>query len=203
MNVATRPLSLILLGVTALGVTACSSEQMSEGGPSVTASTQSQSATQPQSLAATTITPLGEANPTRKTQAVQAPAKLVPTAMRVGTHEGFDRVVIELAGEGTPGWHIDYTQAPQQQASGEQLKIAGGSFLDVNIDGTTYPFELGLEPANLTPAMNSGPVVAEVISGGTFEGRSQFIIGVNGGQRPYSVSYLEDPKRLVIDFHHN
>lgn len=189
------------IGLSALGAAACEDNETSSGGPT---NVQKQGLTSnSQQPSASDIAPLGKANSTMKTQAVETPAKLVPVAMRTGTHQGFDRVVIELTGEGRPGWHVDYVPIPQQQASGETLKVSGESFLNVNIDGTTYPFEIGIQGTDLPPTPGAGPAVAEVISGGTFEGRSQFVIGLKGNPRPYSVSYLEDPKRLVIDFEAN
>ncbi|QGU02801.1 hypothetical protein CKALI_09730 [Corynebacterium kalinowskii] len=189
------------IGLSAVGIAACDSDETSSGGPT---QIQKQSLTSDSQQSSTSnIAPLGQANSTMKTQPVEVPAKLVPVAMRTGTHQGFDRVVIELTGEGKPGWHIDYVPLPQQQASGQELKVSGDTFLNVNIDGTTYPFEIGVEATDLPATVGSGPAVAEVISGGTFEGRSQFVIGLKGSPRPYSVSYLEDPKRLVIDFTEN
>lgn len=194
--------SIIGLGLLTTGVVACGSDEVatSSGGPT---NIQKQALTSdvrtaPSSAAA--ATQLGTASPSMKTKTAQAPSKLVPIAMRAGTHQGFDRVVIELAGDGTPGWHVDYAPVAQQQASGNELRVQGQSFLNVNIDGTTYPFEVGMEAKELTPVSGEGPAVAEVVSGGTFEGRSQFVIGLKGDRLPYSVTYLEDPKRIVIDF---
>ncbi|MEJ5927914.1 hypothetical protein WG915_04685 [Corynebacterium sp. H128] len=200
MNALTRVVrssSVVAILGLAAGLVACGSNQTSSGGPT---QIQQQSLSADGSNSASAIQPLGDTNSTMKTQRAEAPAKLVPTAMRAGAHQNFDRVVIELAGEGTPGWHVDYTTTPQQQASGLDLKVSGDSFLNVNIDGTTYPFEVGIPDPELTPVKGEGPAVVEVVSGGTFEGRSQFVIGLKGDRRPYSVAFLEDPKRLVIDF---
>ncbi|WP_244311055.1 AMIN-like domain-containing (lipo)protein [Corynebacterium hindlerae] len=192
------------VGLAAIGLTACGTTETSSGGPTNiqkhSLATDSTTSPAPES---TDLSPLGETDPTMKTHAMEAPAKLVPVAMRAGTHKSFDRVVVEFTGEGTPGWHVDYIPTPQQQASGQDLPVSGDSFLNVNIDGTTYPFEIGVPEQELTPVKGAGPAVNEVVSGGTFEGRSQFIIGLNGAPRPYSVSFLEDPKRLVIDFEQN
>lgn len=180
------------------GVVACGSEPTSSGGPT---NIQQQSfASGSGSSTSTRLMPLGEASSTMKSKTAEAPAKLVPAKLRTGTHQGFDRVVVEFVGEGTPGWHIDYTPTPFQQASGEELKMTGDTFLNINIDGTTYPFEIGVEAPELLPVKGKGPAVMEVVSGGTFEGRSQFVVGLRGDRRPYSVAFIENPKRLVIDF---
>ncbi|WP_075724862.1 AMIN-like domain-containing (lipo)protein [Corynebacterium aquilae] len=204
-----RQATLSILALAAAGsLVACSATD--------TAST-STTAAEPKSIAATSdtstmastattrpsadagLTPLGNANKEMKTLRPEAPSNLVVTGVRLGTHQGFDRVVFDLSGQGQPGWFIDYVDAPTQQASGLPLKTAGDTFLDVGIDGTAYPFEAGIKEPNLAPVDGPGPIVAQVTSGGTFEGRSQFIIGLNGGQHPYSVQVLTNPTRLVID----
>lgn len=145
------------------------------------------------------LTPLGSADITMKTMRPSEPSELVVTEMRTGSHEGFDRVVFEMKGEGKPGWYVDYTDQPSQQASGNPIEYHGATALTVNIDGTVYPFDLGIEDPSLnrlTPT--DGGNITDVISVGTFEGRSQFIIGLNK-KVPYSVQVLDNPTRLVID----
>lgn len=145
---------------------------------------------------------LGKDSVALKTQRPSTPAQLVPTAMRAGSHAGFDRVVIELQGTGTPGWFIDYTDKPAQQGSGNLVEYIGDTALDVNIDGTVLPFEIGLDDPTLATIKTSGNIVTQVQSLGTFEGRSQFIIGLKGKAAPYSVQVLKNPTRVVIDIRH-
>lgn len=148
--------------------------------------------------AAAGITPLGSPNTERKTERLQAPAELQVYDIRIGRHEEFDRVVFEFRGTGLPGWLVDYTDNPTQQASGKPITIAGTSILNVNIDGTVYPFEGdGTEAQAPKPPLGSG--ITEVVSSGTFEGRSQFFIGLDHGRTPYSVTLLPDPTRVVLD----
>lgn len=160
-------------------------------------------------LATTTTTPapagiaaLGKASMVHKTQRPSVPAELVPVEMRTGAHEGFDRVVIELKGTGTPGWFVGYTDQPAQQGSGNPVEIAGDSTLDVNIDGVVLPFELGLDTPQLAPITGQGEKVVQLKSVGTFEGRAQFVVGIKGQKTPFSVELLDNPTRVVIDIHH-
>lgn len=145
------------------------------------------------------LTPLGDADTTMKTLRPEPSSQLVVTGVRLGTHEGFDRVVFDLTGDGAPGWFIDYNDRPVQQGSGFPIEFPGDSALEVNIDGTTYPFTLGIDPPQIGTTVGPGPIVAGVTSSGSFEGRTQFVIGVNGGKHPYSVQTLDNPSRLVID----
>ncbi len=144
------------------------------------------------------IAPLGDANTAMKTQRVEAPSQLLVTQVRTGKHQGFERVVFEFIGQGEPGWFIDYTDHPTQQGSGSPITYRGDTALNVNIDGTVLPFELGREDPKLGRVDGQDGFVTEVISAGTFEGRSQFVIGMRG-QHPYSVQVLHGPTRLVVD----
>lgn len=141
---------------------------------------------------------LGSADLSMKTLRPEAPAQLVVTDVRVSAHSGFDRVVLDLHGAGDPGWFVDYTTSPTQQGSGSSISFTGDTALNVNVDGTVYPFDLGLDDPQIGTVPGTGGIVTEVISAGTFEGRSQFLVGLNG-RHPYSVTVLEDPHRLVID----
>lgn len=140
------------------------------------------------------ISPLGTADPAMKTQHPEPATSLVVKNVRLGSHNGFDRVVFDLEGEGEPGWWIDYAETPTHQASGKAINYHGSMALNVNIDGTTF---VGDDPVAKTyPGTGN---VTEVIGVGLFEGRTQYIIGLKAGRTPYSVQTLENPKRLVID----
>ena len=52
---------------------------------------------------------------------------LSPTDVRIGTHQGFDRVVFEFAGVGKPGWFTHYTDTPAQPGSGFPVEYQGNS----------------------------------------------------------------------------
>ena len=125
---------------------------------------------------------------------------LTPTNVRVGAHDGFTRVVIDLEGDGEPGWFTTYTESPTQQASGYPVEAEGNAFLDVGIEGTPWPSTPELEQRHIKPGVTPGSgVVSEVVYTSSFESQSQFIIGLQK-RTSYSVTFLEDPKRLVLDF---
>ena len=144
------------------------------------------------------LNPLGQANMEMKTLRPQAPSELTVTDVRIGRHEGFERVVFELDGGGAPGWFVDYTSTPMQETVGQPLQVAGNSFLNINVDGTVYPFELGKD--NTVPVTMAGDTgnVIDVINAGTYEGRSQIVVGLRS-ELPYSVQVMEDPMRVVVD----
>ncbi|WP_369130337.1 AMIN-like domain-containing (lipo)protein [Modestobacter roseus] len=123
---------------------------------------------------------------------------LTVTSVRVGEHEEFQRVVFELAGTGTPGWLVEYVDAPSSQGSGAPVDVPGEAYLQVVLTGTSYPYETGAEELGRGPvATGTGPVEG-IVYDATFEGQSVAWIGTTG-QVPFQVSALSDPSRLVVD----
>lgn len=191
-----------VLATGALGLAACSSGVSTESSQSPpVGSTSTTGPLQAATLGETGTVSLKEADVTRKTARPDAPAQLLVESVRVASHEGFDRVVFDLVGDGEPGWFIDYTTTPAQQGSGNTIPFEGNAALNVNIDGTAYPFELNREDPLIGTVPGAGNIT-QVISAGTFEGHSQFVVCVEE-ERPYSVDVLHDPHRLVIDILHS
>ncbi|HET8994860.1 MULTISPECIES: AMIN-like domain-containing (lipo)protein [unclassified Rhodococcus (in: high G+C Gram-positive bacteria)] len=128
-------------------------------------------------------------------------AKLTVTDIRTGRHEGFDRVVYEMGGQGTPGWRVGYVDQAVQDGSGNEIPLAGSAVIQVLIDGSAYPFDSGVEPySGPNPVLGpSGGSVVEVNGSGVFEGVTQSFIGVAAADTPFSVTALTEPTRLVID----
>ncbi|AZA14232.1 hypothetical protein ACFPVT_09685 [Corynebacterium choanae] len=145
------------------------------------------------------LPPLGTANVEEKIQRPEPPADLNVTNVRIGTHDTFDRIVFDFTGAGTPGWFVRYTKDPTAQGSGKPVHIAGDTFLEVNIDGVAYPFEVGEAPKIFDITDPPGTLISEIDDVSIFEGRQQFMIGLSGGEHPYSVQVLNNPTRLVID----
>ena len=134
---------------------------------------------------------------------VQEPSggPLTVTAVRVAAHEGYDRVVFELAGRqpGDPGWRVEYVEDPAQQGSGDPVDLQGEAALSVTITGTGYPFDTGQEEVSAAPPLPSDlTAVTDLELGGVFEGQYQAFIGTSG-QAPFRVFRLSDPARVVVD----
>lgn len=144
---------------------------------------------------------LGRASTERKEQAPAGEYDLHVEDVRVGAHHGFDRVVFEFSGDGTPGWFIDYTTQPVQQGSGFPVEYEGSVALEVIIRGIPYPFDLDI-PEDEWPTPGLVAEAAGDVTGvsyqSTFEGQSHYVVGLNA-ETPYSVTLLEEPTRLVID----
>ncbi len=126
---------------------------------------------------------------------------LVLHDVRVAGHEGYDRVVLEFTGTGVAGWSVTYVDRARLDGSGEAVRLGGAAFLDIYASHTTWPSpDYYGGPRRLVPEDDSH--VAEVYVGGTFEGHTQVIAGLNEGARPFRVFTLAQPSRLVIDVVH-
>ncbi|MEJ5946009.1 hypothetical protein WDZ17_11975 [Pseudokineococcus basanitobsidens] len=121
-------------------------------------------------------------------------------AVRSARHDGFDRVVLELAGEepGEPGWYARYVDEPTQEASGAPLDVEGDAFLELSVRGTGYPFDTGQDELLGTVPGQGTDLVREVLVGGVFEGQAQVVVGLSE-EVPYVVTRLQDPPRVVLD----
>ena len=179
-----------------------------DGSASASASTSasvSPSASTSASQAATTTGAgmLGRPDTSPKRSEAAGEYDLAPVDVRVGSHQGFDRVVFEFAGAGTPGWFIDYTTEPRQQASGELIAFTGDGALNVMITGVPYPFDASVpEEEWITAGRVAGEAgaITGVTHDSIFEGQAQFTVGLTDTEAPaYSVTLLEEPTRVVID----
>jgi hypothetical protein len=134
-------------------------------------------------------------------QELTAEAALTVTDIRVGHHEGFDRVVFELGGTGAPGWRVEYVDQPIDDGSGNLATVAGDAYLQVMISGSGYPMDTGVEEyTDPNPVVGGDDgEVEEVLLRGVFEGYTQAFVGVDDERRPFRVFALEDPTRVVVD----
>ncbi|MGC5615843.1 AMIN-like domain-containing (lipo)protein [Georgenia sp. Z1491] len=122
---------------------------------------------------------------------------LLAVDVRSAIHPYYDRVVVDLEGEGgNPGWYADYTGDPVQDGSGAPIDIEGNAFLHVSVTGFRYPEEGEEFVDGVIPVTGTGVTEAYVSS--PFEGQIQVVLGVDSA-RPYRVFVLPDPLRLVID----
>lgn len=155
-----------------------------------------------------TATPTGAAEPTAGLGGFTAPGteltaepaggRLTVVAVRTGEHEGYDRVVYELAGEGLPGWRVGWVDQAVDDPSGEVVPVDGDAVLQVWITGTAYPHDSGHDEFAQDLRPGDGDV-AHVTRPLTFEAMTQSFIGVDDGPRPVRVLLLEDPVRVVVD----
>lgn len=117
--------------------------------------------------------------------------------LRAGRHTCFDRLVIDMSGE-APGYSVRYVTAVRQEGSGQAVPVAGGARLAVVAEkGAT--FVPGM------PSVNGFDTFRQVRWAGSFEGQTQFALGVRA-RLPFRTFVLNDSEthssRLVIDVAH-
>ena len=128
-----------------------------------------------------------------------SPEALTVTGVRVGAHDGHDRVVLDVSGEGTPGWDVRYVDAATAEGTGDPVDLAGPAYLRVVLTGTTYPYESGVEERARGAVDTPGTTaVTGVFYDGTFEGQSLAYVGTQA-ERPFRVYALSNPTRVVIE----
>jgi hypothetical protein len=134
------------------------------------------------------------------TREASADAQVTVSEIRTGRQDGYDRVVLELGGTGTPGWDVRYVDQAHSQGTGDPVEVAGEAVLQVTITGAGYPFDTGVEEwAGPDPLPGNGTrTVTEVAWDATFEGTSVAVVGTTG-EAPFRVYALEDPTRVVVE----
>ncbi|OFP35815.1 hypothetical protein HMPREF2990_07540 [Corynebacterium sp. HMSC071B10] len=131
------------------------------------------------------------------------PADLMLQDIRVGQHEGYDRVVFEYAGTGAPSYLAGYVDTPRQQASGNPMQVPGAAHLELIVQGTAGDMMRLDEPITQIGSKGvSTRSVQDVYLASIFEADSQFFIGLDR-QRGFHVFTLENPTRIVVDIDAN
>ena len=114
------------------------------------------------------------------------------SGIRLASHQGYTRLVIDLSSTGVPAWTVRYTEA--SGPGGGPVDIEGDAFLRVSVQTGAEPTGQGQSDSKISP----GPV-AEAKTTGYFEGSEEVLIGTRGGQVPFRAFALTDPGRIVID----
>lgn len=124
----------------------------------------------------------------------------VETALRMGVHEGYDRVVVQTSGTGAIGWFADVVDEASTQGKGDPLSLEGSHLIRVYGRGTQMPMteqdqQIDYDGPALVNA--GGTAVKQVYLDRTFEDQFQLVLGTESTQ--YRVFTLSEPSRLVID----
>lgn len=206
------------IAVALLLLAACSSDKATSGTPAPvesstvpvattipTATTAADTTASPTTTAATTTsttapcTVSGDASKKQSSDPL-AMSSLVGSDIRTGTHPCFERIVIELEGSGDfPGWWVEYVDDPVRLGeSDEFVDITGNATLLVrmgmwmqDMEGNGYPGPLQVFPTDVSH-------ILELRNTENFEGVTLWAIGLDA-KRPFTVSVLSGPPRLVID----
>ena len=120
-------------------------------------------------------------------------------AVRVGRHEGFERITFEFEGDAMPGYHIEYVDRPVYACgSGEVVPLEGDAFLSIRFSPAVAHTEQG-EPTVSQREMRIGqPIVRELERTCDFEADVTWVTG-QSTPAPYAARVLRSPLRLVVD----
>lgn len=147
------------------------------------------------------LRPIGEADVQPSSAAGSGPPVVV-TDVRLGAHDGFDRLVFETAGEGRAGWEAGYVEQPRAQGSGAPIAVDAPAALGVTLTNIALP---GDAPPGTQPwdgpqrqRIADAQVLLELVEDGLFEGRYAFFAGTPG-ERPFAIGRLDSPSRIVVD----
>ena len=220
-----RLLATSIAAIAAISLTACAAEPAEKASSSSASSTSSSgtgSATSSDS--ATPSSSAGSSDPAAASSAADASvsptasdapftadtnpdtstaspdAALVLTAVRTGTQAGFDRVVLEFSGPGTPGWQAQYADSASRQGKGDPITPGGTAILDITVSGSAIPKE-GQATVPAGQIAGPGAAVQGVYVDGTFEGVTHVVLGT-GAKKAFRVFAESNPPRVVIDVQH-
>jgi hypothetical protein len=122
--------------------------------------------------------------------------------VRVGTHDGYDRVVFEFE-QGTPELTLDRAEPPfTEDGSGLPVEVDGDSFLGLVMRGGSKQTDAGTSSYDGSTDFAPGfPALVHLIEAGDFERQSTWYLGL-AGESCVRVLLLDGPPRLVIDIEH-
>ena len=142
--------------------------------------------------------------------------ELVPGPLvnaRVGRHDCWDRLVVDLGTKPAPGYYVQYTDGFSQPGSGTPVPVAGGAVLTVHVLAPSYD----VNGNSTVPWTDRTHIVTpqqfraggfrtfrDLAYGGSFEGETSLGLGVRA-RLPFRVLKLDGPgggSRLVIDVAH-
>ena len=104
------------------------------------------------------------------------------TDVRLGRHNGFDRMVFEIGGQGQAGWDVRYVDEARSAGSGRRIDVEGDAILRVSLRNIALPPDApaGVEPWDGPERLalpGSGPI-AEVVEDTVFEGHHTFFLSL-------------------------
>jgi hypothetical protein len=201
-----RTISVVALALAVVAATsACGNSSSSNAEPPGTGSTTT-TVTEP-TTTAEGIDPLEGAGTTMVVGTTTANSTALLERLAVGRHEGYDRVVFQLRGEGLPGYRVSYVDPPlKEDGSGNPVDIAGKAFVVVRMEPASG-FDLNTGegvlvykgPRRLEGSNAGTSVVKEVVRTGDFEAVLTWAIGLEE-KVDFRVTTAASPSRLIVDF---
>ena len=133
------------------------------------------------------------------------------TNVRSGRHQCFDRLVIDINGDGTgaPGYYVTYVRTVKKDGSGAIVPLRGGARISVIVRAPAHADNgrVTYRPANEKELVNVAGyrTFRQVAWAGDFEGQTTIGLGVRA-RLPMRVFVLTAPgggHRVVVDVAHS
>ncbi|MFE4664325.1 hypothetical protein ACFRI7_12860 [Streptomyces sp. NPDC056716] len=129
------------------------------------------------------------------------------TNVRTGSHDCYDRMVVDVPGAGSGlGYSVRYVDRIYQDGTGRHIPVGGGAVIEVRVTAPSYDPETGKPTyagrvAQPLPGvvLTGNPTFKDTRFVGSFEGDTQLGLGVRA-RLPFRVLALND--RIVVDVAH-
>lgn len=125
--------------------------------------------------------------------------------IRTGQHDCYDRMVLDLSGNGT-GYRVSYITPPYRDEAGIAIPVSGGAVLQITVEAPSYDPATGKPTYNATvgqrlPNVNLAgyQTFREAKFAGSFEGQTTVVLGVRA-QLPMRVTKADN--RVIVDVAH-
>jgi hypothetical protein len=141
-----------------------------------------------------------------KSGSVEAAPNL--TGVRAGRHDCYDRLVLDLRGGSSAGFHVSYVDAVYTDASGALVPLRGGARLQIVVHAASFDVngQRTYTPANPSELANVAgyQTFRQVAFAGSFEGQTTLGLGVRARLpvRAFVLAGPGDGSRLVVDVAH-
>lgn len=220
-----KPVRFLALALVALLLAACPSDPAPSPSPSAPTSPSPGATASPSATPSMGGSPTGQPPASPSPGATQSPAecgavsggadgtdvKLV--AVRVGTHNSYDRIVFEFAPPKAPSpantlplYSVTKVDRVTQDGSGNPVEISGAALYSVVMQGASGVDLSGPQPVITYKGPKefrpNFPVLAELEHSGDFENVLSWGIGLKA-PRCIAAMQLNSPLRLVLDVPHS
>jgi hypothetical protein len=118
--------------------------------------------------------------------------------VRMGVHDGWDRIVFEFEEPQIPRATLGYVSAALECGTGNRVDLPGSAILVIRMDGADAHDEDGEVTVNVRELEGYGDTILLAKQTCDFEAQVAWHLGIVDFQR-FKVTTLESPARLVID----
>lgn len=146
---------------------------------------------------------LADASEAQRSAAAEGEGTSLLSDVRLGVHDGYERITFEFTGASRPGYRIQWVDGPiTADGSGEPVEVAGDAYLEVIMQPASgFDMETGVptySKADRIPTVKGNLVLADLVRTGDFEAVLTWVAGAKR-RVPFAVSTFSSPTRLVID----